>query len=213
MPGLDVERREAEVPPDISIIGPVSCGTTDASTTPSMVEAAIFARSSRSLTIKPSSSAVRSRDVARRQLRPSAVPSNTPRTMLVFPMSMASSMMASYSQMTSPATTRSMRPPHSTSKAPSSSRPAVVPATAPPAARHSTRAPTALGDRRRHRSSTPPMLAAPQRLAARRQALERPRQQQAAVDRAAQFRLDRGGPLRHVRQDRSPAGCSRRTRG
>ena len=80
---------------DMSIIGPVNWGTTEASTTPSMPDAAIAARSSRSLTIRPSSSAVRSRAVASRQFRPSVAPSNTPSTMFVFPMSMASSMSAS----------------------------------------------------------------------------------------------------------------------
>ena len=94
----------------------------------------------------PSSSAVRSRSVCSRQLCTSVAPSNTPRTMLVLPTSMASSIGSGFTssrfkvlagsdvlevrrsyQVTSPATMRSIRSPTRTSSAPRSSIPAVTP--------------------------------------------------------------------------------------
>src|SRR3954465_7820688 len=70
----------------------VSGGTTDPSTTPRMADRSMRLLANSPATVSPSSSAVRSRMVWRRQLPTSSRPSNTPRTMFVLPTSIASSM-------------------------------------------------------------------------------------------------------------------------
>src|SRR2546427_7078680 len=72
-----------------SMIG-VNGGTTDASTAFSIAAGAICSYANKPVTINPTSSAVRSRNVSRRQLTRSLSPSNTPTTMFVLPTSMAS---------------------------------------------------------------------------------------------------------------------------
>src|SRR5262249_17976320 len=70
---------------------PVSGGTTDPRTTPRICTRSIRLCAKSPSTSSPSSSDVRSRSVCRRQLWTSVAPSNTPRTMLVLPTSIARS--------------------------------------------------------------------------------------------------------------------------
>ena len=100
--------------------------------------------SKRRVTKMPSSSAVRSRSAASRQLCARRSPSKTPMVTFVLPTSMASSMV--YTQRTSPDTIRCRPPAVRASSAPSSASPAVVPdcgAGAGRPTRSARRAPTA----------------------------------------------------------------------
>src|SRR5579871_3528440 len=74
-----------------TIVG-VSGGTTEPSTMPRICTRSMRLRENKPSTSNPNSSDVRSRSVCSRQLSTSVWPSNTPRTMLVLPTSMAKSM-------------------------------------------------------------------------------------------------------------------------
>ncbi len=69
----------------------VNGGTTDPMTMAVIDDRAILSCAKRPVTISPTSSAVRSRNVSSRQLTRRSLPSNTPRTMLVLPTSIAKS--------------------------------------------------------------------------------------------------------------------------
>ena len=163
--------------------------------------------SKRRVTKMPSSSAVRSRSAASRQLCARRSPSKTPMVTFVLPTSKARSILRFYGSTVLPpahfADTMRCRPPAvRASSAPSSASPAVVPDAAPDGPSHSIGAPCAEGDNASHRATSgggPAVCELAERAVERRQDLG---QHLPRVRRAPQLGLDGAGAIGELRRKR-----------
>ena len=182
----------------------VSGGTTDPITIALMFERSSFSCAKSPVTIRPTSSAVRSRSVSSRQVTANRSPSKTPRTILVLPTSIARSIgsLNSRAQSTSPATIRSICPSTSTRRAPISSMPAVV-----PDRRSGWRLPLDARSAAARRTSVPRVENSiepsfEQIRVARGHRRDRLRAERGAIDRTAKLGFERRGSIREFRRIR-----------
>ena len=204
---IDGQRRHAEVAlaPSRAVV-PVSGGTTEPRTTPSIARSSI--RLVREQPVDEQAELV-GRPLAQRlqapALRRASSPSNTPSTMFVLPTSIASSM-DRFSQVPGSgqfagddALDAGRR--RRTSSAPRSSMPAVTPDCAPAGVVHDTRAPRRAGRARAPRVENSIEPAVEQIVVAPRQRGERLGEQRRAIDRAAQLGLERRRAVGAARAD------------